>query len=76
MTTAPWVTPLKLADCGCVLETGDEGRPLFVPCRLHWMATELLAACRAAHRTLCGCQTGTQCGAPSLFAIIRKAGVK
>lgn len=28
-------TPFRLGDCGCVLETGDEGRPLFVPCLAH-----------------------------------------
>lgn len=34
-------TPLKLADCGCLLETGDEGRPLFVECGDHTAVTKI-----------------------------------
>ena len=36
-------------------------------------APELLNEAEAAHGVLCGCTTGEICGAPSLFAVIRKA---
>ena len=41
--------------------------------RLIAAAPELLNEAEAAHGVLCGCTSGETCGAPSLFAVIRKA---
>lgn len=46
MTTLTVTTPYTLGDCGCILETGDEGRPLFVPCGSHKVRPDLLADLR------------------------------
>ena len=56
---------------------GDDNEPLSWPvtdnARLIAAAPELLNEAEAAHGVLCGCTSGETCGAPSLFAVIRKA---
>jgi hypothetical protein len=44
MATLTVETPLQLDECGCTLETGDGGRPLFIPCRAHGVAARLAEA--------------------------------
>lgn len=51
-------TPHTLADCGCSLETGDAGRPLFVPCQLHRAAEGLANALGRAQMILDGVYEG------------------